>query len=203
MARRIRPLPLLALTGVWVALWGNVSWINVVSGLVVAAAILVLFPLPPLASMVRVHPVGAAHLLARFGVDLVASSVRVAALVVRPRPVGAGAIIEVPLTVPDDLRRAVVAEMTSLVPGTVVIDLSARTGVLTLHVLDTTDEAELARERENVRALERRVVAALGVRGADGPVRPAAGDAGDAGAADDIDDIDEVAADRRREGERR
>lgn len=202
MARRIRPLPLLALTGVWVALWGNVSWINVVSGLVVAAAILVLFPLPPLASTVRVHPVGAARLLARFVADLVASSVRVAALVVRPRPVGAGAIIEVPLTVPDDLRRAIVAEMTSLVPGTVVIDLSARTGVLTLHVLDATDDAALDRERENVRALERRVVAAVGVRGVDEGTRPAHDDADRTGGVDDVDDVD-GAADRRRKGERR
>ncbi|MEE3922594.1 Na+/H+ antiporter subunit E [Micromonospora sp. BRA006-A] len=34
------------LVTVWVLLWGTFSWANVISGLVVAAVLLVVFPLP-------------------------------------------------------------------------------------------------------------------------------------------------------------
>ena len=47
-------------------------------------------------------------------------------------------------------------------PGTVVIDLDPSTGVLTMHVLDRTDPADLQAERLRVAALEDRVRRALG-----------------------------------------
>lgn len=44
LRRRVQPVSLLLLTLLWVLLWGNVSWINVVSGLLLATLVLVLFP---------------------------------------------------------------------------------------------------------------------------------------------------------------
>ena len=122
----------------------------------------VLFPLPHVMSGVRVHPWGLLVLLGTFLKDLVTASAAVAWLAVRPRPIGPGTFIEVQLTVQDDLLRTVVAELTSLVPGTVVIDLDPSTGVLTMHVLDRTDPADLQAERLRVAALEDRVRRALG-----------------------------------------
>uniref|UniRef100_UPI0037352DAA Na+/H+ antiporter subunit E n=1 Tax=Luteococcus sp. TaxID=1969402 RepID=UPI0037352DAA len=81
-----------------------------------------------------------------------------------PRPVGRGSLVDVQLHLHDDLRRTIIAEFTSLVPGTVVIDVHPETSILTIHVLDITDEDQLRRERENIWALERRVAAALEVR---------------------------------------
>lgn len=161
--RRIRPAPLVGLVLVWVALWGNLSWVNVLSGLAVGAAILVLFPLPPLMSTVRLRPAATLVLVGRFLVELVTASIGVALLALRPRPITAGSLVDVRLHLEDDLRRTLVAEMTSLVPGTVVIDLDPGSGIMTIHVLDVVDRAGLDREVAKIAALERRVAAAVEV----------------------------------------
>lgn len=153
----------IALMAVWVMLWGRLSWANVVFGLVVAVAIQLLFPMPPLVSTLRLHPWGLVRLAARFGYDLVTASAHVAWLAVRPRPVGVGAIIDVPLRLRDDVRRTVVAELTSLVPGTVVIDLDPERSILTIHVLDITDVDLLRVECAKIHALEDRVERAMSV----------------------------------------
>ncbi|MEL4358898.1 MULTISPECIES: Na+/H+ antiporter subunit E [unclassified Luteococcus] len=161
MIRRLRPLPVLGLTAVWLMLMGQFTWANLVFGLVVAAAILWTFPMPPIISTIRVRPVALLVLVGRFLADLLRASGYVAWLALRPRPISAGSLVDVRLRLDDDLRRTLVAELTSLVPGTVVIDLDQGTGVLTLHVLDVTDPELLAAERDRVRALEDRVEAAI------------------------------------------
>lgn len=153
-----------ALAVVWVMLMGQVTWMNVISGLLLAMLIQWLFPMPSLTAQLRVHPWKTAVLLARFAFDLVRASWHVAWLAIRPRPVGRGSLVDVQLHLHDDLRRTIIAEFTSLVPGTVVIDVHPETSILTIHVLDITDEDQLRRERENIWALERRVAAALEVR---------------------------------------
>lgn len=163
MLSRLQVLPMLGLTLIWVMLSGGVSVSSVFYGLLVSAIVLRFFPMPPLMSTIRVRPVGLAVLLGRFLADLVVASVGVAWKAVRPRPISAGSLLDIKLRLDDDLRRTVVAELTSLVPGTVVIDVDPHTSILTLHVLDVTDPHELARERAKVHALEDRVERALGV----------------------------------------
>lgn len=161
--RRVRLLPMLPLVVVWLMLVGELTVSSVVFAVLVAWLVLWLFPMPPLFSTVRIHPVGMARLVGKFLYDLVTASAWVAWLSVRPRPIGRGALIDITLRLDDDLRRTIVAELTSLVPGTVVIELDQATSIMTMHVLDATDPHLLARERANVRALEDRVEAALSV----------------------------------------
>ncbi|WP_050348367.1 Na+/H+ antiporter subunit E [Arsenicicoccus sp. oral taxon 190] len=162
MSGRMRLTPTVGLAVVWILLWGNVSWGNVVAGLAVAVVVQLLFPLPRVMSGVRVHPWGFLVLLGAFLRDLVVASVWVAWLAVRPRPISKGTVIEVQLTERDDLLRTAVAELTSLVPGTVVVDLEPEDGILVMHVLDRSDPADLQAERDRVGRLERRVRRALG-----------------------------------------
>jgi multicomponent Na+:H+ antiporter subunit E len=56
----------------------------------------------------------------------------------------------------------VVAEMVSLVPGSLVVEARRSTHTLFLHVLDARDMAGVEKMRAQVFALERRVVLALG-----------------------------------------
>lgn len=161
--RRLRPLPLIGLTAVWLMLMGHLSWANLFFGLLLAAGILWFFPMPPMISTLRIRPLGLARLVLRFLTDLVLASANVAWLALRPAPIGRGALIDLRLRLDDDLRRTIIAELTSLVPGTVVIDLDQDSGILTLHVLDITDPGALSLERAKVRALEDRVEAALSV----------------------------------------
>lgn len=163
MRHRLQPIPMLGLALVWVMLTGKLTGSSVVYGLLVAAAILWIFPMPPLMSTVRIRPVGMVVLLSRFLADLFKASFWVAWLALRPRPIGPGSLVDVKLRLEDDLRRTVVASFTSLVPGTVVLDVDPRTSIMTIHVVDTSDPVRLAEERARIRELEDRVEAALHV----------------------------------------
>ena len=150
------------LTVVWVALWGDLAPGTVVVGVVVAAVVCVLFPLPPLHLHLHVRPLWLAWLALRFLGDLVVASAQVAWLTLQFRRRPRNAVIEVGLRTPSDFVLTVVAEMTSLVPGSLVVEARRSTHTLFLHVLDAKDLVGVDRMRAQFHALERRVVLAFG-----------------------------------------
>jgi multicomponent Na+:H+ antiporter subunit E len=110
----------------------------------------------------RVQPVRLAWLAVRFLADVVVASVQVTWLTVQVRREPRNAVIEVDLTTTSDLVLTVVAQMVSLVPGSLVVEARRSTYTLFLHVLDARDQRGVDRMRADVLALERRVVAAIG-----------------------------------------
>ena len=72
------------------------------------------------------------------------------------------AVVEVNLRTPSDFVLTVVAEMTCLIPGSLVVEARRSTHTLFLHVLDVGDRAGAERFRASVLAQEARVVRALG-----------------------------------------
>lgn len=156
-------IPVLAwLTVVWVALWGDLSVYNVVTGLLVAVAVCVVFPLPRLELHLRVRPQWLLWLAVRFLGDVVIASAQVSWATLQLRRQPRNAVIEVRLRTPSDFVLTVVAEMVSLVPGSLVVEARRSTHTLFLHVLDAQDQAGVDRMRRQVHALERRVVLAFG-----------------------------------------
>jgi multicomponent Na+:H+ antiporter subunit E len=150
------------LTVVWVVLWGSVSLLTVLGGLVVAIVSCLLFPLPPLRLHVRVRPVWLLWLIVRFVADVVVSSIQVARVVLRRRRPLRNAVIEVNLRTPSEFVLTVVAEMTCLIPGSLVVEARRSSFTLILHVLDAEDLAGVERFRQGVLDQEVRVVRALG-----------------------------------------
>lgn len=161
--RALQPTALLWLTVVWVGLWGDLSIANVVSGLLIGVVVSLVFPMPPVRMRLRIRPLRLAWLLIRFLYDVVVASVQVAAKTVAPTGSLRNSVIEVNLSTPSDFVLTVVAEMTSLVPGSIVVEARRSTHTLYLHVLDTPDADAAETARERTRALERRVVMAIGV----------------------------------------
>ena len=159
--RALQPANLVWLTLLWVALWGDLSIGNLVSGLLVAVAVCLVFPLPPVRMQLRPRPLAMARLVVRFFADIVVSSVQVAWLALRPGTVRS-AVLEVNLASDSDFVMTVVAEMTSLVPGSIVVEVRRSSHTLFLHVLDTADVVAAERARRNTLDLEQRVVAAFG-----------------------------------------
>lgn len=162
---RFAPLqwPVLAvLTLVWMILWRQLSVLTVVGGLMVAVLACLVFPLPPLRMDLRIRPLSLLRLIVRFVADVVRSSIQVARVVLRPQRPLRNAIIEVTMRTPSDFVMTVVAEMTSLIPGSLVVEARRSTHSLFLHVLDVGDEAGAERFRQSVLAQEERVVRALG-----------------------------------------
>ena len=158
--RALQPLPLLWLTLVWLTLWGAVTPFLLVTGLLVAVVMSVVFPLPPLRIGARVRPWPLVRLLARFAVDVVRASVEVSWVVLRRRGVR-NAIVEVDLTSSSDFVLTGVASMLSLVPGSVVVEVRRSTHTLFLHVLDVPDTGAAEEFRREALAVEQRFLAAF------------------------------------------
>lgn len=158
---RISPWAVAWLTLVWVMLWGDLNLLNVVGGFLVANLVLVAFPLPHVTVRLRPRPWPLLVLVTRFILDLVKASVEVAWLTVRPGRTAGGVVMDMELMGDDELLQVLTAEMVSLVPGSVVIELDPATRVLTIHALDVRTRAEAEEVRRRVRDQEARVLRAL------------------------------------------
>lgn len=175
--RRSLQWPVLVwLTIVWVALWGDLSVGNVVAGLVVATLVTLVFPLPPLRMRLRVRPVRLLWLVMHFLADVVLASYEVAVKTLELGRQPRNAVIEVDLKTDSDFVMTVVAQMVSLVPGSLVVEARRSTHTLFLHVLDVGDVAGADAFRAQVFALERRVVLALGADTEPVATHPAGGE---------------------------
>ncbi|MFC0006235.1 Na+/H+ antiporter subunit E [Micromonospora siamensis] len=147
---------------VWNLLWGKFSVGNLVGGVLVGGAVLLFFPLPPVSFAGRLRPRALLVLAGTFVVELVSASAHVAAIAVRPGYRPRGAIIGVRLRVRTDLNLALTAELLSLVPGTLILEVDRDAGILYVHVLDVRGPADLTGSRDRVLAVEERIVRAVG-----------------------------------------
>ena len=150
------------LTVVWVALWGELSVFNVVTGVLVAVLVCLVFPLPRLELHLHVRPLRLAWLIVHFLSDVVVASAQVAWTTLQFHRQPRNAVIEVELRTPSDFVLTIVGEMTSLVPGSLVVEARRSTHSLFLHVLDARNQAGIDKMRREVFALERRIVLAFG-----------------------------------------
>lgn len=156
-----QPRAVIAVVVAWLLMWGDLSWANLINGVLVAVAVTLVFPLPSIEFAGRPHPWGVLKLAAHFGADLVVSSVQVSMAAFRIGPPPKNAIIEVHLHCRSDFYLTLIAELVCLVPGSVVIEARRRSSVLYIHVLDVKSEDDIERARAGVFAVEHRVMHAL------------------------------------------
>lgn len=162
--RLARPGLATAVVVLWIALWGDLTWANVVSGVAVAAVVLMLSPRSPGSN--RLRPVHAAWFLCVFLYKLVEATLVVAWEVLTPRNRIREAIVAVPL---EDLPDAVVnvaANAISLTPGTLTLEVVKDPLVMYVHVLHL-DTPERARD-----GIYRMVDLSCRAFGCPRPVRP-------------------------------
>ena len=157
-------LPLLVwLVVLWLLLWGDLSWANVISGTLLGLLVTIVLPLPPVRFDVRVRPLRILALLARFVVDLFAASAQVAWLAVRPGRQPRNSVVGVPLHSGSDLFVSMTAQLVSLVPGSVIVEIGAPSahegqGSIFIHALGVDDEEGRERIRRQTLLTERRVM---------------------------------------------
>ena len=159
--RSVQPYAVAWLALLWCLLWRDLSLANVLSGAALGVVVMLVFPLPPLRLSLRVHPWALVSLVGWLLADLVVASAAVARQTLRFGRVPRSAVIEVDLTTRSDLVLTVVAEITSLIPGSIVVEARRSTHTLFLHVLDA-DRGGIERARERTLAAEQRVVRAIG-----------------------------------------
>jgi multicomponent Na+:H+ antiporter subunit E len=155
-----RAVILLAL--IWVLLWGEASLLNILYGALLGWLVTVVFWLAPIRYYGRVHPWRVLVLLVTQLKELAVASVQLAAVAFRPRVRLRPGVVRVELRSNNDLYQVGLAQLISIVPGTLVVEVVRRPRLLYLHVFDLPDHDSIEAERAHALTLERRLVEAIG-----------------------------------------
>lgn len=157
---RVSALLTLWLVAVWVLLWGRPTWVTLGGGLLVALLVQVAFPLPHHGRVFHPRPLAIAVLAGRFVADVVAAGWHVAWVVVSGRA-HREAVVRCRLRSGDPLYVSAVTAMTSLIPGTIAIEVDDRRRLLYLHCFDVDHQGGVEAVRRATLAQEARVLRAL------------------------------------------
>ncbi|WP_420452098.1 Na+/H+ antiporter subunit E [Ilumatobacter sp.] len=166
-------LSLVALVAVWMVLWGAPSWANLLSGSALAVAVLVAVrgratggeP----AADIGFRPLAAARLAAWFGWKLVESSTIVAWEVLTPTQRTRQGIVRVELATSSPSVVAIVANIITLTPGTLVLEVADRPSRLFVHVLHLRDLDAVQRDVSRLEDLAERAFPARSERTTSAP----------------------------------
>lgn len=125
---------------VWLLLQQSLAPGTVLLGVLVAAGLSWVFGKlqPP---RLRIRQVGALLLLlARVGVDIIRSNIRVAWIIVLGRGRFVSGFVRIPLEITSPYALAALACIITSTPGTIWVSHDSTSGVLVIHVLDLIDE---------------------------------------------------------------
>ncbi|ASD23044.1 Na+/H+ antiporter subunit E [Cryobacterium sp. LW097] len=163
LAAALNQLPLfLGLVLLWALLWGKFSWLNLLTGVIFAAVVSIVFYLPAVQLSGRINLWRSAWLFGKLLFDIVRASVDVSWLALGPTYTPSNAIVAVHLRTRSDLILTWTAVATSIVPGSIVVDIERLDSTLYLHVINMHDVAATQKFRARVLATERRIVLAFG-----------------------------------------
>lgn len=147
-----------ALVALWLLAWGKVSVASVVSGVIVAAALLVVFPPGPPAN-VRFHLLGTLRLAGYIAAQLVTSNVVMSRQILRRQPDVEPGVLAHHLKHPSPEIVTAMTSVIALSPGTMTVDTSSDSSTIYVHFLFLRDVEAM---RSSLDHLERLVVAAIG-----------------------------------------
>jgi multicomponent Na+:H+ antiporter subunit E len=154
----IRTIVLLALA--WVALTGDLSPGSLLFALVLGGlATAVAWPLGPYPLFRRVRPLKILTLLLYFAAQVVIANLKVAAAVLGPRSLLHPAVVAIPLDIEGDDQITLLANLITLTPGTLSLDVSDDRRTLFVHAMSASSPEDLRREIKE--GFERRIREAL------------------------------------------
>ena len=148
------------LTVLWLVLWRDVSTANVVSG--VAASILVTSVFPGTERIPRRHTIRPLWVVAFFFYvlwKLIEANLLLAWEILTPRDYTRSGIIGITVEGVSDLVVTLIANVITLTPGTVTLEIRRHPTTLYLHVLHLQDPEDV---RRDVERLERLALRAMG-----------------------------------------
>lgn len=146
----MRPAVIIAVfTVIWLAISGSFTIPNLLLGALVGALSLALIRGHIQPDGRRIRPLKVLSLLVLFIKELSLSAWKVAVLVASPRMVLKPGIFAFPLTVDRDFEITLLANLITLTPGTLSVDVSADRKVLYVHALDCSDPVGARRDIAN------------------------------------------------------
>ncbi|PCE15727.1 sodium:proton antiporter [Microbacterium sp. SZ1] len=156
-------LPFLAwLVVLWMLLWSQFTVLAFLSGLVVAVFVTRVFRLPTVELSGRINLWYGALFVVQFLAAMIRGALAVTAQVFDFRHQPGAAIIAVPLRYADDLMMTHVSVVSSLIPGSLIVEADRDRRILYLHVIGVRSADDVEKQREGVLRWERRIVRALG-----------------------------------------
>ncbi len=141
-----RLLVLLVFTLIWAAVTGSFAPLNLGFGLVLSALALFLIRENVQPSRIAVRPLGVLALTLLFFKELALSAFKVAVLVIRPKMDLKPGIFAFPLRVDRDFEITLLANLITLTPGTLSVDVSDDRRFLYVHALDCADPQATIRD---------------------------------------------------------
>lgn len=160
---------------IWVMLWGELTFANVLSGILVATLLNLAMPIPP-SSELDINFGGMVRLFGSWAIDFVKASINVAWLAIRRADPPPTAIIKVPMRTNDDISLATAMALINLQPGGIIVDIDKREKTLTMHLLDASSTGKVAEQINQLTRIERRVIRAFENRDVhEHPAKPVSG----------------------------
>lgn len=122
---------------VWMACWGDASFPQFLAGFLVGFVVLIAVEslLPAGRVSYTSKALKALELIGFFFAELWKSNIRVAIDLLRPKPKITPAIVAVPLRLKEDWSLTLLANLITLTPGTLSLDLSADKKTLFIHTM--------------------------------------------------------------------
>ena len=133
----------------WLAVSGSFTIPNLLLGIAAAALSLALIRGHRHPAGRRIRPLKALSLLVLFLKELALSAWKVAVLVASPKMALKPGILAFPLTVDRDFEITLLANLITLTPGTLSVDVSDDRKVLYVHALDCSDPVGTRRDIAN------------------------------------------------------
>jgi multicomponent Na+:H+ antiporter subunit E len=155
-------VPFLGLVLIWVLIWGQVTWLALVTGVALALFVSAVFYLPAVRLSGRLNPWFGLLFVLRLLGDIVLASLQIAWIAIGPGYRPSNAVIAVQLRTRSDLIMTFTAEAVSLVPGSIVLDIDREASTLYLHALNVKSVEEIPALKQKVLDTERRLIRAAG-----------------------------------------
>ena len=144
---------------VWAAVTGSLSPLNLVLGFLLGLIALWIIRRDFAGTPTVVRPLKLLSLLVLFARELALSAWRVAVLVASPKMDLRPGIFAYPLKVDRDIEITLLANLITLTPGTLSVDVSEDRRFLYVHALDCSDPA--AAKQDIATGFERKILEAL------------------------------------------
>ena len=148
------------LTLVWLTVFSSIAPLTILSGILLAVAVQLALPMPRTSDVWHLRPGYLTALILRFMWDLVLAGLQVSGLVLSGRKHKDG-IVECALQSDSPVYATIVAAMSSMVPGTVVLEVEPQKRGMYLHCLDLAKQGWAPGGRRTVAEQEKRVLLAF------------------------------------------
>lgn len=161
----LQTVPLLvALVVLWMLLWGSVSVLTILTGVILAVIVTRLFYLPPVELSGRFNLWWFLVFVGRVVVEMVIASFQVALQAFAREAMPTSAVVRVDLRTRSDFIMTGTAIAVSIVPGSVVLEIDRVNARLYIHALGARTVGAAEKARHHVLSLEHDLLRAWGSR---------------------------------------